>query len=99
MVVQGRAVVPLDVWAALEQLPATEDGVFQIVRPAREVDELRIRVGYREALVPSERAVDQLGEEVRHAVHAQTGIKPEVELLPDGQLLGKGHKVVRVVKA
>jgi phenylacetate-CoA ligase len=98
-IVQGRTVVPLDVWSALEEIAATEDGVFQIVRPTREVDELRIRVGYREALVPTERAVDQLGEEVRHAVHAQTGIKPVLELVPDSRLLGQGPKVVRVVKA
>jgi phenylacetate-CoA ligase len=98
-VVQGRTVVPLDVWTALEQIPATEDGVFQIVRPARQLDQLKIRVGYREALVPSERALNQLSEEVRHIVHAHTGIKPELDLMPESRLLGQGPKVVRVVKA
>lgn len=98
-VVQGRTVVPLDVWNALEQIPATEDGVFQIVRPTRQVDELRIRVGYRETLVSSERAIDKLDEEVRHAIYTHTGIKPDVELMPESRLLGQAAKILRVVKA
>jgi len=27
------------------------------------------------------------------------GIKPDMELMPESRLLGKGHKVVRVVKS
>jgi phenylacetate-CoA ligase len=46
MVVQGRSVLPMDVWGAIEDVPASEHGLFQIVRPRREMDSLKIRVGY-----------------------------------------------------
>jgi phenylacetate-CoA ligase len=98
MVVQGRTVVPLDVWAALERIPATEDGIFQVVRPQRELDELKVRVGYREALVGPNQ-VDALRDEVFAAITEQVGIEPVLELMPESQLLGKAAKVIRVVKA
>ncbi len=98
MVVQGRTVVPMDVWGALEHIPATEDGVFQVVRPAREVDDLTVRVGYRESLVPANR-VDALHDEVVAAIEAHIGIEPRLELMPESRLLGQANKVVRVVKS
>jgi phenylacetate-CoA ligase len=98
ILVQGRTVVPLDLWAALETHRATEDGVFQVVRPEREVDELRMRVGYRESMVGPNQ-VDALREELIAAVVEHIGIKPDMELMPESRLLSKGHKVVRVVKS
>ena len=47
VVVDGRPVLPLDVWDAVESAPGAGLGLFQVVRPAREVDVLRLRVGYR----------------------------------------------------
>ena len=49
IVVQGRPVLPIDVWAAVESVDACAIGLFQVIRSAREVDALRLRVGYAAA--------------------------------------------------
>jgi phenylacetate-CoA ligase len=98
VVVDGRTVVPSEIWAALETLPETEDGIFQLIRPAREMDTLRIRVGFDTDRV---RRPAELSERVRAAVTARTGIDPDLELVADTVILGSGpnHKIIRVVKA
>ena len=78
-VVDGKSLVPMDVWSALEELPETSAGVFQLIRPQRELDELRVRVGYDPAVTGS---MDDLEERVMEAIRAATGITPIVELLP-----------------
>ncbi len=45
-IVAGRSFVPMDIWRALERVPETATALFQLVRPAREIDELKVRVGY-----------------------------------------------------
>ena len=46
VLVDGRSVLPLDVWGAVESVDACAMGLFQVIRTAREVDRLRLRVGY-----------------------------------------------------
>lgn len=96
MLVQGRSVLPMDVWGAVEDVPATEHGLFQIIRPAREVDVLKIRVGY--AGTPDLGAVrDALVDSVEAAV----GLRAEIELVPEAVIMQSGsrHKIPRTVKA
>ena len=97
-VVDGKSLVPMDVWSALEELPETAAGVFQLIRPQRELDKLRLRVGYDPDVTGS---VDDLRERVMEAIRVATGITPIVELLPEPELLarGRGGKLARVVKA
>jgi phenylacetate-CoA ligase len=97
-VVQGKALVPMDVWSALEEIPETAAGVFQLIRPQRELDELRVRVGYDPAVTHS---VDAVKQRVSEAIRLATGIEPIVELLPEPELLarGRGGKLARVVMA
>lgn len=92
-VVAGRRVLPIDVWDAVESVDACAMGLFQIVRPAREVDTLRLRVGYSGRARPG-----VVRDEVRAAVAAAIGLEPEVELVPDAALLSLGppHKIPRV---
>jgi phenylacetate-CoA ligase len=94
LIVQGRSVLPIDVWAAIESLDACRLGLFQLVRPSREVDELRLRVGYAGDPAPS------LSDDVAGAVAAAVGIEPVVELVPNDVLLrlGPPHKIPRVTK-
>ena len=96
MLVQGRSVLPMDVWGAIEDVPATEHGLFQIVRPRREVDVLKIRVGY--AGTPD---LAQVRDALVDAVEAATGLRPEIELVPEAAILQSGsrHKIPRTVKA
>ncbi len=94
VVVDGRSVLPLDVWDAVESAPGAGLGLFQIVRPARDVDRLRLRVGHR----PGE---GDTAEAVRAAVEAATGLVPDVELVAEADLLrlGPPHKIPRVAAA
>jgi phenylacetate-CoA ligase len=96
MLVQGRSVLPMDVWGAIEDVPATEHGLFQIVRPQRDVDTLRIRVGY--AGKPD---LSQVRDALVDAVEAAVGLRAEIELVPEAQIMlsGSRHKIPRTVKS
>jgi phenylacetate-CoA ligase len=94
-IVAGASVLPVDVWAAIETVDACRLGLFQIVRPRREVDVLRLRVGYQDA--PPER-LGALRDDVAAAVATAIGVDPVVELVPVDDLLrlGPPHKIPRV---
>jgi phenylacetate-CoA ligase len=97
VVVDGVSVLPFDIWAALESLPETERALFQLIRPQREMDKLRIRVGYDTSKA---RDVATLHEEVAAAVQAHTQLVPELELVDENALLSRSNgKVARVVPA
>ncbi len=95
VVVEGRSVMPIDVWRAVETVDACALGLFQVIRPAEQVDRLRLRVGYAPEW---DRRLDAVGDAVRAAVLDATGIDADVELVPDAALLrlGPPHKIPRV---
>ncbi|MCU1426111.1 MAG: hypothetical protein JWL83_111, partial [Actinomycetia bacterium] len=95
VVVDGKAVLPVDVWEAVESVDACALGLFQIVRDCRNVDRLRLRVGYAPQYA---NALASVGDDVRGAVLAAVGVVPDVELVADGELLrlGPPHKIPRV---
>jgi phenylacetate-CoA ligase len=88
----------MDIWRALEQIPETATALFQLVRPARKIDELKIRVGYDPETTTS---VPDLRDRVSEAITAAVGVPPVLELLPEPELLtrGRGGKLSRVVRA
>jgi phenylacetate-CoA ligase len=96
--VAGRSFVPMDIWRALEQVPETATALFQLVRPAKQIDELRIRVGYDPDQTTS---VADVRDRVCEVITAAVGVPPVIELLPEAELLarGRGGKLPRVVKA
>jgi len=98
VVVGGRSVIPTDVWAAVESVPATSSGFFQVIRPARELDRLRLRVGYREPLTSP---IEAVRDAVADAVEAAVALRPEIDLVPEAELLrlGPPQKIPRVAKA
>ena len=73
-----------------------EHGLFQIVRPRREMDTLKIRVGY--AGTPE---LAQVRDALVDAVEAAVGLRAEIELVPEAVILQSGsrHKIPRTVKA
>ncbi len=97
-VVQGRVILPTEIWAAVETLPETETGLFQIIRPQRELDALRLRVGYDAARTRDPR---ELEDRLRGAVFAMVGIEPTIELESEEALLARGSaaKVSRIAKS
>jgi len=95
VVVDGVSVLPGDVWGAIESIPETEAGLFQVVRDRREMDALRLRVGYA---TPGPRGLSDLSSRVTDAVHEAVGLEPVVELVEHDVLLRQGppHKIPRV---
>ena len=76
-------------------MPATKVGLFQVIRPAGNVDRLRLRVGWTGE---GQRAA--VARAVADAVAAAVGVAPAVELVTYDALLRQGppHKIPRVVK-
>jgi phenylacetate-CoA ligase len=97
-IVAGHSFVPMDIWRALEQVPETATALFQLVRPAREIDELRVRVGYDPELTAS---LPDVRDRVSEVIMAAVGVAPVLDLLPEPELLarGRGGKLPRVVKS
>jgi phenylacetate-CoA ligase len=95
IVVQGRSVLPVDVWAAVESVDACAMGLFQVIRTDREADHLRLRVGYAPAY---ESRCSAVRDDVRDAVLAMLGVESDVEMVPNATLLklGPPHKIPRV---
>jgi phenylacetate-CoA ligase len=98
VVVDGVSVLPGDVWAAVERVDETSAGLFQVIRPRREVDTLRLRVGYATA---GARDLGQVRTQVTDAVHEAVGVRPDIELVEHDVLLRQGppHKIPRVASA
>lgn len=98
VVVDGVSILPGDLWAAIESVPETEAGLFQVVRTRREVDRLRLRVGYA---AEGRKGLPDLRTRVSDAVEAAVGVVPDVELVDQQVLLRQGppHKIPRVARA
>jgi phenylacetate-CoA ligase len=97
VLVDGVSVLPGDVWPAIEAVPETSAALFQVIRPRRELDVLRLRVGYGDEGAPG---TSDLRTRVVESVHAAVGVRPDVELVPNDVLLRQGppHKIPRVAK-
>jgi phenylacetate-CoA ligase len=95
VIVDGKSVLPVEVWDAVESVDACALGLFQVIRPGRTVDRLRLRVGYAPGW---ESRLDAVREEVAAAVYERLGVGPDVELVPNAALLrlGPPHKIPRV---
>ncbi|MET7770976.1 phenylacetate--CoA ligase family protein [Nocardia sp. NPDC005366] len=98
-VVSGKGVMPLEIWSAIEKLDETRSALFQIIRPQRELDELRIRVGYA-----PERTTDltDLHDRLSTEISSATGVTPKLELVEEQAIISRASsaaKIPRIVKA
>ena len=68
-----------------------------MIRERRDVDALRLRVGYSRE---GPRGLADVRTRVTDAVHAAVGVEPDVELVDQEVLLRQGppHKIPRVAK-
>lgn len=96
VVVDGKVVLPRDVWEAVERVPETAAGLFQIIRPDRTLTSLKLRVGYAGAT-----DLAALRDTVASSVERIVGVRPEIDLVPNEELLklGPPHKIPRTAKA
>jgi phenylacetate-CoA ligase len=97
VIVNGVSILPRDVWTSVEQVEETSAGLFQIIRPQRELTELKLRVGYEG--VPEDLA--DVARRVADEVEKRVNVRPEIEMTPNSELikLGPPHKIPRVAKA
>jgi len=97
IIVEGTSVLPGDVWGAVESIDET-NGLFQMIRPSREVDTLRLRVGYA---TEGPGGLPALRVRIEDAVEESVGIRPDIDLVEREVLLRQGppHKIPRVTKA
>ncbi|MFV2177744.1 phenylacetate--CoA ligase family protein [Actinomadura sp. LOL_016] len=90
--VQGRPVMLRDVWNAVEAEPETAAGMFQIVRSAREVERLCVRVGYEPAATAD---TDDLAERLRAGISERTGVEADLELRTEEELMSTVRSVAK----
>ena len=92
VVVDGKSVLPGDVWAAVETVDETAAGLFQLVRSQREMPSLKVRVGYA---TEGPKGLADLRTRVTDAIGAAVGVVPDVELVENSVLLRQGppHKI------
>lgn len=95
VIVQGTGVLPCDVWPVIEEIDECYAALFQVIRTQREMDTLRLRVGY-----DGEPDLEELAQRIAAAVEAALGLRPDVELQPSAELLklGPPHKIPRTAK-
>ena len=94
--IDGQTVYPRDILPAIETIPATRAGLFQVVHgDGAEAARLHLRVGYSSGSEHSETLVS----DIRDAVATATGLWPTVDLVQNEELLklGPPHKIPRVV--
>jgi phenylacetate-CoA ligase len=98
VIVGGRAVLPMDIWRAVESVPACAAGYFQLIRTAREMPTLRVRVGHDVKFSGSQRSVV---DELTGAIEQAVGVIAEIELVDNEDLLrlGPPHKIPRVASS
>ena len=96
VVVGGRYILPRDVWPAIEDVEETSAALFQIVKPQRVMERLRLRVGF--AGSPDVAALER---RVAQGIHDLLSVPADIELVPNEALLklGPPHKIPRIVKA
>lgn len=98
IVVDGRSILPREIMGLVESESATRANLFQIIRPTRELHELRIRIGYDPDRL--DEPADSLRDRLRDKIAVATGVPTSIELIDQAELLKQGppHKIPRVAK-
>jgi phenylacetate-CoA ligase len=96
VVIDGHSVLPMDIWRAVESVPESAAGYFQLIRTGREMPALKVRVGHQADL--GGRSLASVRDDLISAIAASVGIAPEIELVANDVLLrlGPPHKIPRV---
>ncbi len=99
ILVGGRSVLPRELMAHVELEPESRANLFQIVRSAREMDKLTLRVGYDVSRLADTEA--ELRGRLESRLKDALDIPLEVELIDEQELLklGPPHKIPRVTKS
>lgn len=92
LIIKGRSILPLDVWPLVGEFDECAAALFQIVRSAKVMDELKLRVGYDGT--PN---LSELQVKIETYVQEHLKVPVTVELVPQSELLklGPPHKIPR----
>jgi phenylacetate-CoA ligase len=96
MIIQGRSILPMDLFPLVERFPETTAGLFQIVKTQREAEVLRLRVGYDASLLKGSEA--ELAARMASGIGHSLDVPVQIELRRSEELLKSGHKIPRVIK-
>lgn len=98
MLIQGKSVLPMDIFPLMQRNPATRMALFQMIRPRREADLLRVRVGYDAAALTG--TADTLKTQITDTIAEALAVPVEVQLVENAVLLQSGppNKIPRVTK-
>lgn len=98
IIVRGRSILPREIMGLVEIHDETRAGLFQIIRTDREMDALRLRVGYDLARLAG--TTEALQSRLTDAIASVVGVPLAVELIDEQELLklGPPHKIPRVTK-
>ena len=96
--VQGRSVLPREIMGLIDGVSETRASLFQIVRAEREMDVLRLRIGYDKGRLTG--SLDALRDRLHGRIAEALGVPVGVELIDEQELLklGPPHKIPRVTK-
>ena len=99
VVIHGHSILPMDIWRAVESVPESAAGYFQLIRTGREMDALKVRVGHTAKL--GGRSPISVRDDLIGAIEASVGIAPEIDLVDNEVLLrlGPPHKIPRVASS
>ena len=94
VMVEGKTIMPRDLMPIFDQIAEVPGGLFQIIRPRRDLDVLALRVGASDASLG-------LSSKIAKHVSSATGVGVTVEIVPEADLikLGPPHKIPRVTKS
>lgn len=99
MLIKGRSILPIDIFPLMNAEPTTQMALFQMIRPQREADVLRLRVGYDPEKLDG--TVEELAARIAQRIGDALKVPVEVGLTPNAELLKNGppNKIPRVSKA
>lgn len=96
LVIAGRSTPSARYLDAIESIGECSAGLFQIIRPQRQMNVLKLRVGHDGSLD----AAALTKRVAATTIEAKFGLTPEIELVPNAELLklGPPHKIPCVSK-
>lgn len=98
MMIQGKSILPIDIFPLVGNIKETNSGLFQLIRPQREADILSLRVGFdKSSLTTSE---DELSKRLTDLISSTLEVPVNVALIENAELLKNGppNKIPRVTK-
>jgi phenylacetate-CoA ligase len=96
--VRNKMVFPVEIQRVMETFPEVDHGLFQIVRYARDMEQLRLRVGHRPHEVPN---TETLHRRLAQRLEDELALPIDLEFVPAEELLALGppHKIPRIHEA